>query len=225
MSESVEMNGAGGYAIKGLDANRVWTYDKTVIDFNALTQRTLDLAVVRAFSHVLGSEVSAKVGGTIDKLIAEGKATKADRDSESVMFEELKQQYRAEYADEILSDDWGLGKRGPSGPRLDPVETVYQRELEKETRKYVATVMKPDYNKTTKLWTVTRRINGEPVVGTMSIEQACALYLKRHEGAKDRLEAFARNFVELRKANAEAKQTAPVPESAIIEDDELDAAA
>lgn len=158
------------------NGDRVWSYGKFEVDFNKLPPNVVDEALRRAFTHVLSNEAKSKSGSATDKMIADGVLAN-DADSVSSKRNELEDEYRAAYIESFYDGSWGLGRRGPSGPRVDPLETEYSRCIADAVRSYLrgeVSAKRMAYDKAEKQWywmdsdTNTRE--------TRTLEEACTNY-------------------------------------------------
>lgn len=140
-----ETNGANG---------RVWKYGKFDIDFDKLPANVVDEALRRAFTHVLSNEAKSKSGSATDKMISEG-ALSNEADSVASKRAELEDEYRAAYIQAFYDGSWGEGRRGPSGPRVDALETEYNRAVTDAVRAYMRAEVannRISYDKANKQW-------------------------------------------------------------------------
>ena len=182
----------------------------------------------RAFRHVLSNEVASKVGGDAEKLVKAGTHTVEDTKAGSPWYVARQIEYRLDFINAVKAGTWGTGRGGPTGPRVDPFEAEYAREVARATKNYLQADKRISYDKESKVWFFDVAgppdENGTPtrVRHTRTLEQAIDGYVAKQltEEKKAEMEASARATVEAKRRKAEqAKADAaatPVTEEVLI---------
>lgn len=180
----------------------IWEFGDLTIDLDRIPQATIIAAAKRAFVHVLKNEADSKAGTVLDKQIAAGELHADDRDEAK---KRLMAEYQAAYLESFYSGTWGTGQRASAGPRLDALETEYQRALAKTVRAWIANKKLP-YDKETKTWSWMSAAGKQ----TRTIEQAVAGYeSKMKPEEKAALMAAAQETVDYKKRQAAALKAIP----------------
>ena len=109
----------------------------------------------RAFPHVLSNEVASKVGGFAKRELAAGRISEDDAKTGSEWHKEQTLLARLAFVESVKNGTWGSGTRGPTGPRLDPLEVEFNRAVANACRQYLrdmVTQKKFAYDKEAKVW-------------------------------------------------------------------------
>lgn len=109
----------------------------------------------RSVGHVLSGEVSSASGTEIKDLVEDGTFDSADSDAAKAKRKEIENEMRLDHIESFFDGSWGTSRRGPRGPRLDPVATLYKREVAKAVRKILADMKGAAvFDKDAKTWTI-----------------------------------------------------------------------
>lgn len=182
-------------------AGRVYKWGKHAIELDRLPANVVDEALRRAFNHVMSNEAKSKSGTVSKKMIAEG-----DLDSEpsaiKTMRDELEDTYRESYIASMYDGTWGTRRGGgTSGPRLDSLETEFNRILASTVKEGLNKHPNIRFDKEAKVWFW---LLGDGSKETRTLEQAMENWVSV-EGRRETLMAQAQKAVDFKKQQAEAK--------------------
>jgi hypothetical protein len=192
----------------------VWQYDDNLdIDLGRIPQAVILEAARRGFTHVLNNEAMSKAGTVVDKAIAAGEV---DADEREAKRQELIDEYRKAYVATFYDGTWGTGRRAASGPRVDALETEFNRLVAKEVREVLTKDKRYNWDKVAKNWFIV--VAGQPN-RVVTLEGAVEAYLGRMTDAKrEALTDAAREIVEAKKRQAAATKAATAQQPTSTED-------
>lgn len=109
----------------------------------------------RGLTHVLGSEVASKVISAIERHEKENGPLAADEREQ--MKDDLTDEYRSNFIEEMHDGTFAVSGRGPSGPRLSTLESEVQKLVGERVRSIMAGMVKAKsatWDKDSKTWTL-----------------------------------------------------------------------
>jgi hypothetical protein len=176
--------------------------DDISLPFSDIPVSMLRLGFTRAMSHVLGNEVAAKVLSMGNKMEANGEFTSEEARKQWAAEKTL--ELRQDYIESVKAGTWGSGTRGPSGPRVDPLETEYDRVIADATRAYLRDAVKGKqiaYDKGAKHWFW--QVDGQ--LQTRTIEEAIESFESKQSPEKlAKFREAAAEMVQVKRRRAEA---------------------
>lgn len=194
-----------------------WDYDEGLaIDLSRIPQSVIIEAARRGLIHVLNNEAMSKAGTVVDKAIAAGEVTAEGREAKR---QELINQYRLGYVESFYDGTWGTGRRASAGagPRVDPLETEFNRLVAKQVREVMTKDKRFTYDKEDKTWFVVIKATGER--RTWTLEQAITGYVsKMPDEKRAALMTAAQEIVEAKKRQAAASKVTAAAEPMELED-------
>lgn len=200
-----EENGGTHVFIYGLDDDP----NQIRLPMSDVSAEMMWIGFTRAFRHVLSNEVASKVGTLAKKLVADGTLADSDAGSDSKWAKDKTVEFRNAFVDSVKAGTWGSGTRGPSGPRVDPLTTEYNRELAKEVKDYLAKNVKDNYLKYDKEAKVWFTVNDDGSRNERTFDIACDRYEARLSDAdKSKIMARAQAVVDFKRKRAEDAKAA-----------------
>lgn len=154
------------------DAN-VITYGDHKVDVSRLPENVVMKLLARAIGHVLGNETASKVASLVEKRAMPDNELGPMSDTEkAVAIHDTREAFIAAMYD----GTWGSGTRGPSGPRVPPIEAEFNSVVAGKVRAILDAAIKKAggaYDKATKTWTWKM---GDQLV-TRTLDEATTNYL------------------------------------------------
>lgn len=124
----------------------------------------------KQFSHVLSNEVSSRL-----KAVREARAESEEGPFTDDELEQERENMVNDFIDAFYSGEWGTATRGPSGPRVPPIEAEFNRiaRINAKAAMDGQSLQNLKYNAKTKTWTWTAK----GLDHSITLDQATEKYL------------------------------------------------